>query len=245
MLIINIFFLLEALPQGSRWLWKGQLVSREITEFKGKTELTAVTRSETELLWWESMQELDCLSGKDASRIKAWGFTSKTGTVKLIPACPCRLIVSCCFYVFKGLCSTLWTCTTLACLACRSFYQSPQHRLIAQHPADACAQQALARLVWPGQACYTAGLPLGECGEYTIVTDLRPLHTCVHDELWACLAPAQPTLPASDGLSQYRMSADWHLFSDKLFSLTACCFSSWICVLVCLLPNFTEYSTWH
>lgn len=48
MLLIMIkFFLLEALPQGTWWLWK--LVSREITEFKGKTELTTVTRSKK--LW--------------------------------------------------------------------------------------------------------------------------------------------------------------------------------------------------
>lgn len=184
------------------------------------------------------MQELGCLSGKDASLIKIWGFTSKTGTVKLIPAC--CLIVSRCFYVFKCLCSALWTCTTLPCLACRSFHQAPQHRLIAEHIADACAEQALAWLVWPGQACYMAGLPLGECGECIIVTDLSPLHTCVHDKLWARLAHA-----GSDELSQYRRSADWHLLSDKIFSLTACCLLSWICVLVCLLPNSTEYSTWH
>lgn len=95
-------------------------------------------------------------------------------------------------FMYSRASALFWSCTTLPCLACRSFYQVPQHRLIAQHTAGACAEQPLAWLVWPGQSCYTAGLPLGECGEYIILTDLSPLHTCVHDGLWACLAPAQP-----------------------------------------------------
>lgn len=95
--------------------------------------------------------------------------------------------------------------------------QSPQHRLMAQHTANACAEHALAWLVWPGQACYNAGLPLGGWGKYIMVTDLSPLHTCVHGEnVWHLHSRA---LAGSDELSQYRISADWHLLSDKYFLL--------------------------
>lgn len=136
------------------------------------------------------MQELGCLSGKDASLIKAWGFTSKTGTVKLIPAC--HLIVSCCFYIFRGLCSAVWTYTTLPCLACRSFYQAPQHRLIAEHSADACAEQALAWLVWPRTSMSHCWAPLGWVWRLYHSSGPQPFAYLCPWWLWAWLAPAQP-----------------------------------------------------
>lgn len=62
---------------------------------------------------------------------------------------------------------------------------------------------------------------------------------------WECLTPAQPGTCWFRWAFTVQDKCRLALAFWQVFSLTPCCLSSRICVLVCLLPNSTEYSTWY